>query len=81
MNEQLLQVNAVAAIKDLFGKDFVYRSDVGEMSIDRRILYQFRKLTGDDIVWVTQYGGGFWPGAYWRKRESGDSPDRTQYSY
>ena len=80
-HELLLQVNAVAAIKDLFGKDFVFVSDIGELSIDRRILYQFRKLTGDDIVWVTHQGGGYWSGAHWRKREPGDSSDRTQYEY
>jgi hypothetical protein len=79
VNEQLLQVDAVAAIKDLFGKAFVYRSEIGELSIDRRILYQFRKLTKDDVVWATHHGGGFYPDAHWRKRERSDSPGRTQY--
>lgn len=78
-DQQLLQVDAVAAIKKIFGKEFVYRSDIGELSIDRRVLYQFRKLTEDDVVWVTRPGGGFCPEAYWRKRERNDSAERTQY--
>ena len=78
---KLLPVKAVDAIKEKFGAEFVYISDIGEWSIDRRILYQFRKLSGDDIVWVTQQGGGFSPKAHWRKRESGDAPERTQYEY
>jgi len=78
---KLLQVKAVVAIKEKFGQDFVYLSDIGKLSIDRRILYQFRKLNGDEIVWVTQHGGGFSPKAHWRKRKFGDAPGRTQYEY
>lgn len=79
--ECLLQVDAVAAIEKVFGAEFVFLSDIGEKSIDRRVLYQFRKLSGDDVVWVTQHGGGFWPEAHWRNRERGDSPERVQYQY
>ena len=79
--EQLLQVDAIAAIEKLFGSEFVYLSDVGEKSIDRRVLSSFRKLTEDDVVWVTHHGGGYWSGAYWRKRGPGDSSGRTQYEY
>ncbi len=78
-NERLIQVEAVAAIEKLFGSEFVYLSAIGEKSINTRVLYQFRKLTGDEVVWVTRQGGGFWLEAYWRKRVSGDSPGRTQY--
>ncbi len=77
----LLQVEAVAAIEKLFGSEFVYLSDIGEKSIDRRVLYQFRKLTEDEVVWVTQHGGGYWSGAHWRKRGPGDSSGRTQHEY
>ena len=78
---RLLQVDAVVAIEKVFGPEFVYISDIGEKSIDRRVLYQFRKLTEHEVVWVTQHGGGYWSGAHWRKREPGDSPGRTQYEY
>ena len=78
-SESLLQVDAVAAIEKLFGPDYVFVGDIGEKSIDKRILNHFRKMTVDDVVWVTQHGGGFWSGAHWRKRGIGDSPGRTQY--
>jgi hypothetical protein len=77
----LLQVEAVAGIEKVFGPEFVYVNDIGEKSIDRRVLYQFRKFTGDDVVWVNQQGEGYWSGAHWRKRGPGDSPGRTQYEY
>jgi len=64
----LLQVEAVAGIEKMFGSEFVYLSDIGEKSIDRRVLNHFRTLTGEDVVWVTQHGGGYWSGAHWRKR-------------
>ncbi len=79
--ERLLQVDTVAAIEKLFGPEFVYVSDIGEKSIDRRVLNQFRKLTEDEVVWVTRHGGIYWSGAYWRNREPGDSAGRTQYEY
>jgi hypothetical protein len=79
--DSLLQVDAVAAIEKLFGPEYVYVSDIGENSIDRRVLTQFRKLTLDDVVWVTRHGGGFWSGAHWRKRCTGDASGRTQYVY
>jgi hypothetical protein len=60
--DSLLQVDAVAAIEKLFGPDYVYVSDIGEKSIDKRVLNQFRKLTADDVVWVTLHGGGYWSG-------------------
>lgn len=61
------------------GAQFVYLSDINEMSIDRRVLFQFRKLTKDNVVWVTRIGLIFWEGAHWRTRQAGDSSGRTQY--
>ncbi len=80
-HEELLHVEAVAEIKRLFGPEFVYIGTNGEMAIDRRVLIQFRKLSGNTVVWVTEHGGAYWPGAYWRKRISGDSPGRTQFRW
>jgi hypothetical protein len=74
----LLQVDAVNAIEKMFGTDFVYVSDIGEKSIDRRILHQFRKMTEGEVVWVTRHGRGYWSGTHWRARERGDSSGRTQ---
>jgi Family of unknown function (DUF6953) len=78
-NDELLQVDAVAEIQRLFGHEFVYIGDNGEMAIDRRVLYQFRKLSGNGVVWVTEHHGVYWSGAHWRKRCPGDSPGRIQY--
>jgi len=80
-DDGLLQVDAVSGIEEQFGDEFTYISDIGEKSIDRRVLDQFRKLTADDVVWVTKHGGVYWSGAHWRKREPGDSSGRTQYEY
>jgi hypothetical protein len=76
--EELLQQHAAKAIKKKFGKDFVYLDEGGNLAIDRRVLYQFGKLTGDTVVWVTKLGGGFWSGVHWKKRGPGDAPGRTQ---
>jgi len=78
-SERLLQVEAVASIQKLFGPEFVYENVDGELAIDRRVLYHFRKLTAETVVWVTKQGGGFCPEAHWRRRETGDSRGRTQY--
>ena len=80
-SDELLQVDAVAEIESRFGDEFVYVSDIGEMSIDRRVLDHFRKLTGNDVVWVTLHGGVYWPGAHWRKRDKYDTDGRTQHVY
>ena len=78
-NDELLQVQAVADIRRLFGATFVYIGNNGELAIDRRALSQFRKLSGDTVVWVAEHGGAYWEGAHWRKRCAADLPGRTQY--
>ena len=76
---RLLQVEAVAAIEKMFGADFVYLSEINEMSIDRRVLRQFSNLTGDDVVYVTRRGIIFSEDDHWRLREIADaSSDRRR---
>jgi hypothetical protein len=77
-NDELLQVDAVTEIQRLFSSEFVYVGNYGELSIDTRVLYQFRKLSGEAVVWVTENNGSYWSGAHWRKRQQGDSPGRRQ---
>jgi len=77
--DELYQVRAVEEIKKRFGREFVYPGNFGELSIDTRVLYQFRKLTGDKVVWVTLHGGAFSEECHWRKRVRGDRPGRIQY--
>lgn len=63
----------------MFGPEFVYMSNIGEKSIDRRVLYQFRKLTEDEVVWVTEMERGFWSRGPLAECKFGDSFGRTQY--
>src|SRR6266851_3525088 len=49
---ELIQADAVAAIKERFGSEFVYRNDSGGLSIQRAVLLEFRRLTKDTAVWV-----------------------------
>lgn len=73
---ELRQQDAASTIKKEFGRRFVYRDENGDLAIDRRVLYQFRKLTAKTVVWVTSqddYLAGFW-----RFRERGDLPGRRQ---
>ena len=79
IRDELYQHSAAKAIKRKFGGEFVHRDEEGNLAIDRRVLSQFRRLTGKKVVWVTRHGGGFCEEAHWRKREPGDSPVRTQY--
>ena len=79
-SERLYQVEAVAGIESQFGSEFVYQSEVNELSINKNVLAHFRKLTGDDVVWVTNLSNGpFCPNAHWRIRQNGDTEIRTQY--
>jgi hypothetical protein len=80
-NDELLQVEATSKIQQLFGPEFISVGGNGEKAIDARVLYLFRKLSGDRVVWVTEQGGVFWPGSHWRKRGTGDSPGRMQYRW
>ena len=74
--EELLQQDAAGNIQKTFGSEFVYRDDYGDLAIDRRVLYQFRKLTGDKVVWVARQDN--WLEGFWRNREPSDKPGRRQ---
>src|SRR5260370_37399962 len=76
--DEFYQQAAAKKIAKLFGSEFVYRDEGGNLAIARRVLKQFRKLTPESVVWVTHHGGGFCPDAFWRKRERYDAPVRTQ---
>lgn len=67
----LYQEDAVYKIKDLFGNDFVYINDNGNLAIDKKVLAKFRKLTADDVIWERGEKA-------WRKRENYDQPGRLQ---
>jgi hypothetical protein len=73
---ELRQQDAVVTIKKQFGAEFVYTDADGNPAIDRRVLYQFRKITKESVLWVARqdnYLEGFW-----RKRDRSDAPGRKQ---
>ncbi len=47
----LSQPEAATSIRDQFGKEFVYFDPFGNLAINRKVLYRFRKMTVDTVVW------------------------------
>jgi len=54
----LYQREVVGQIEEVFGKDFVYLNDNGNMAVDRKVLAAFRKLCDGSVVWVR--GRSYW---------------------
>ena len=75
--DELMQQDAARAIQKDFGQEFVYNDKNGDLAVDRRVLYQFKKLSGDTAVWVACQSN--WLEGFWRIRESGDKIGRKQY--
>lgn len=67
----LHQSVAVDVIAARFGDDFIYINSNGNRSIDRRVLAQFKSLTGDNVIWERGE-------RCWRAREAHDEPGRLQ---
>jgi hypothetical protein len=67
----LYQQEAVFAIEQKFGKQFVYENSAGNQAIAREVLAAFRKLTGDSVVWERGE-------RIWRKRLAYDVAGRQQ---
>jgi len=57
-------------IVDEFRKEFLYQNREGGVSIDKEVLKEFRKLTGDRVVHERS--------GYWRWRKPNDRPGRRQ---
>ena len=68
----LYQNTAASDIESKFGEGATYINEHGNLAIDRRVLTEFRAITGDDVVWERTERA-------WRKRESHDEPGRKQY--
>lgn len=78
-DDTLVQQAAAYDIHALFGEVFVRRDANGDLGIARSVLAQFRKLSGDSIVWVAVQGD--WLAGYWRKREVRDGEGRRQWHW
>ena len=70
-NGCLHQRTAVLEIADQFGEEFINTNVHGTLSIARKVLLAFKKLTGNDVVWEVGK-------KLWRKREPRDGPGRLQ---
>ena len=62
---------AVDLIRKEFGSQFILPNDLGNESIDPRILKAFKVLSGDNIVWDRSQ-------QHWRPREPPDAKSRLQ---
>lgn len=67
----LYQETVVYDIASKFGEEFTYHNQNGNLAIDRQVLREFRKLTGDRVVWERGE-------RLWRFRESYDPPGKRQ---
>lgn len=47
----LLQVGLADIIKDKFGDEFVFTTTHGTLTIDRKVIREFNKIKGNDVVW------------------------------
>lgn len=67
----LYQDTVAREIVEQFGKEFTYTNKDGGLAISRKVLDEFRKLTGNDVVWERC-------DKLWRRRETYDRPGRQQ---
>ncbi len=74
---ELPQQVAAYEIQALFGDEFVCRDVNGDLGIARKVLYQFRKMIADTVVWVAVQGD--WLAGYWRLRDITDRDGRRQW--
>ena len=73
LNEQkyLYQEVIVYQIAQEFGEEFTCTNENGNMAINKKVRDEFRRITGDSVVWESGE-------RMWRKREEYDSPGRRQ---
>lgn len=67
----LYQDEVVFDLRREFGKEVSYLNENGNPAIDRKVLKEFKKLTGDTVIW--ERGD-----RCWRKRVKSDEPGRMQ---
>lgn len=73
--QQILYQDMIAYdIHIKFGKEFVCLTERGNLSIDKKVLQEFRKLTEGTVVWE-KYAHA------WRLRRPSDAPGKRQVSW
>jgi len=68
----LYQEQAAYSVSNMFGDNFVYINENGNLAIEKKVLNAFRKLTDGSVVWSRGE-------KMWRLREESDEPGRQQY--
>ncbi|RDI30063.1 DUF6953 family protein [Lentzea flaviverrucosa] len=68
---ELYQEDALHLIEKNFGEEFTEQKDNGSWGIASAVLKAFTSLTTETVVWVKGE-------RYWRPREDGDAPGRSQ---
>lgn len=67
----LHQETVVYQISEIFGEEFTYVNNNGNLAIDKKVLAEFRKLTDDTVIWEKGE-------RVWRFREDYDEVGRQQ---
>lgn len=67
---ELYQRDAAEGIELEFGSDWLVENDLGNAGIDRRVLREFRALSGAQVVWDRRE-------LCWRSRGRGDREGRA----
>lgn len=62
---------AVYQIRSLFGADFVYTNENGNLAINKSVLRKFNKITEADVIWSRGE-------RVWKKRQPYHKPGRQQ---
>lgn len=70
-NGVLYQEDAAYKIAARFGDEFTYLNTGGGLAIRRDVLEEFKRLTGETVVWSRGE-------KMWRRREAFDTPGRRQ---
>jgi DNA-binding IclR family transcriptional regulator len=67
----LSQEDTVYEVAQRFGNEFTYWNANGNLAIAKQVLSEFRRLTGDTVVWSRS-------DRCWRFRQKYDQPSRGQ---
>ena len=74
VKDKLRHGEAVRAIKEKFGKEFLYTNRNGNPAISEGVLEIFELFTADDLVWSKH-------GRFWRRRRPDDPKDARVTRY
>ena len=68
---RVYQDRVVRHVRQTLGEDLSYRNGNGNWALDKRINEEFRKISGDAVVWERS-------SQCWRLRKETDKPGRMQ---